>query len=292
MHTHEHAAVNPKTVFWLFISFLINLLLSAVELVAGILAGSVALIADALHNTSDAFSIFIAIMAYKIGCRKATEKFSYGFKRAETIGGFVNLILLFLSGVYLMFEGISRVFNPEDINGQVIIYVSVLALVIDGVTAKLSHKESHKNSNMKMLFVHNLADALGSVGVIVSGLFVIFMGWSFVDGIIAVMIALYMIVQSVLSFPATVNILMNTAPSHLDMPTLKQAILGIRGVKDVHHIHVWNIDEQEIALECHVVTCDMNLVPTVKQLLHDQFDIEHCTIQIEKDLCCDGKCSL
>lgn len=287
MHTHTHEDTKPKTVLLLFISFLINILLSLVELIAGILAGSVALIGDALHNTSDAFSILIAILAYKIGKRPATEKFSYGFKRAETIGGFVNLILLFISGVYLLIEGSSRIFSPETINGSVIVWVSILALIIDGATAKLSHTHSHRNSNMKMLFIHNLADALGSIGVIISGLFVIFLGWTFVDGLVAILIALYMIVQSVMAFPGIVGVLMNSAPKNVDQATLKKAVLAVKGVKGVHHIHIWNIDEKEVSMECHVVACSMDVVPHVKKVLHDRFDIEHCTIQVEKDKCCD-----
>lgn len=285
MHTHTHHGVAPKTVKLLFVSFLINMLLTLVELGAGIYADSMALIGDALHNTSDAFSILIAIIAYQIGTKKATEKFSYGFKRAETIGGFVNLVLLFIAGVYLVFEGAGKIISPEPINGPVIVIVSVLALIIDTATAKLSHAHAHHNMNMKMLFLHNLADALGSIGVIVSGLFIIFLGWNFVDGIIAVAIGGYMVVQSVMSFPKIVNILMNTAPDGLDLTEIKQALLKIPDIKDVHHMHVWNIDEDEVALDCHIVACDMDAVARVRKVLEKSFDIHHTNIQVERKKC-------
>ena len=141
--------------------------------------------------------------------KKATEKYSYGFKRAETIGGFINLILLFISGIYLIVEGIERLIFPHQIDGWLIIFISILALIIDTLTAKLSHHHAHHNTNMKMVFVHNLADAFGSIGVIVSGLCVVWFGIYRADGIIAVLIAAYMIVQSIISFPQIVNILMN-----------------------------------------------------------------------------------
>lgn len=290
IHEHHHE-VNPKTIKYLMISFVINLLLSVVEIVAGIYSRSAALIGDALHNTSDAISILIAILAYKIGTKKANTQYTYGFKRAEIIGGFVNLILLFVSGGYLIIEGISRIITPEEISGRLIIYVSILALIIDIATAKLSHHEAGHNSNIRMVFLHNLADALGSVGVIISGLFVVFLNWNFVDGIIAIMIAIYMIYQSVMSFPKFINILMNAAPDDIKINDIRTALLEIEGICDVHHIHLWQINEHDISLECHIVGQNIDLIKKAAQVLDEKFEIEHCNIQIEKDTnCC--KCEL
>lgn len=279
-HTHHHE-VNAKTIRYLIVSFAINMLLSIVEIIAGILAGSIALIGDALHNTSDAFSILIAVVAYKIGLKKADSRFTYGFKRAEIIGGFVNLILLFVSGIYLLVEGIGKLIQPEAINGPVIVWVSVLALIIDAATARLSHHDSAHNSNMKMLFLHNLADALGSMGVIVSGLCVIYFGWMFVDGIVALIIAAYMIFQSVVSFPKFVRILMNAAPDHIDFNQVRATIESVDGVKNVHHVHLWSVDENDVSLECHIVADNPKIVSAVRTVLHDKFEIEHCNIQVE-----------
>ena len=173
---HHHGEVSEKSVFLLLLSFAINMGLSIVEIIGGIIAGSVALIGDALHNTSDALSILIAVIAFKIGRKKASAKYTYGFKRAEVIGGFVNLILLFISGGYLFIEGIERLISPQEIEGMIIIWISVLALIIDAATAKISHHDAHHNTNMKMVFIHNLADAFGSIGVIISGLCVVWFG--------------------------------------------------------------------------------------------------------------------
>ncbi len=284
-HIHMHT-VEPKRIFLLLIAFFVNILLSLFEIGFGIYAQSVALIADALHNTSDAFSILIAIIAYKIGTRKANERFSYGFKRAETIGGFVNLILLFVSGCYLLYEGTVRLFFPKEVNGSVIIWVSVLALLIDSLTAKLSHHDAKHNMNMKMLFVHNLADALGSIGVIISGVFVLFLNWTFVDGLIALAIAVYMLFQALFSFPEIVSLLMNAAPENMKVYDIKQTLCKIKGVTDVHHIHVWRIDESEVSLECHIVGQDLTLIPKVEKVLKKQFGIHHCTIQLEMNKNC------
>ena len=175
-HHHHHGEVNEKSVKLLIVSFAINMFLSIAEILGGIISGSVALIGDALHNTSDALSILIAVIAFKIGSKKASAKYTYGFKRAEVIGGFVNLILLFISGGYLLIEGIRRLIQPQQIEGMIIVWISVLALIVDIFTAKISHHGSHHNTNMKMVFIHNLADVFGSIGVIISGICIVWFG--------------------------------------------------------------------------------------------------------------------
>lgn len=283
-HTHHHhGEISEKTIKYLLISFVINMLLSIVEIVGGVIAGSVSLIGDALHNTSDAFSILIAVIAFRIGRRKASGRYTYGFRRAEIIGGFVNLILLFVAGIYLAVEGIERLITPEPIDGGIIIWVSVLALVIDAATAKLSHHGSEHNTNMRMVFLHNLADALGSVGVIVSGLCVVYFDVYRVDGTIALLIAAYMIYQSVVSFPKVVDILMNAAPDGMDIEAVRKSLLNLNGVRDVHHLHIWCVSEDAVSLECHIVADDTALVHKAAHLLDEKYGIEHCNIQIEKE---------
>ncbi|MBE6452551.1 MAG: cation transporter [Alphaproteobacteria bacterium] len=287
-HHHHHTEVTAKSVKLLIVSFAINMFLSIAEIIGGIISGSVALIGDALHNTSDALSILIAVIAFKIGSKKASAKYTYGFKRAEVIGGFVNLILLFISGCYLMVEGIGRLIQPEQIEGMIIIWISVLALVVDIFTAKISHHGAHHNTNMKMVFIHNLADAFGSIGVIISGLCIVWFGVYSVDGIVALLIAFYMIFQSIVTFPKIVNILMNAAPDNIDIEQVKKSILEFDDVKDVHHLHLWNISEHNIALECHVESCNSDVVAEISDKLKNKFGIDHCNIQVEKISC--GKC--
>ena len=288
IHHHHHGEVTQKSVKLLILSFAINMLLSVAEIIGGIISGSVSLIGDALHNTSDAFSILIAVIAFKIGNKKASAKYTYGFKRAEIIGGFVNLILLFISGCYLLVEGIERLINPQQIDGLLIIWISVLALIIDALTAKISHHDAHHNSNMKMVFIHNLADALGSIGVIVSGLCIMWFDLYRVDGIVALFIAFYMIFQSVVSFPQIVNILMNAAPDNVDIEQVKNALLTIKNIKNVHHLHLWCISEHNIAIECHIESDNNDIIVEATQLLKDKFGITHCNFQVENKSC--GEC--
>ena len=287
-HHHHHNEVTQKSVKLLILSFVINMLLSVAEIIGGIISGSVSLIGDALHNTSDAFSILIAVIAFKIGNKKASAKYTYGFKRAEIIGGFVNLILLFISGCYLLAEGIERLINPQQIDGLLIIWISVLALIIDALTAKISHHDAHHNSNMKMVFIHNLADAFGSIGVIISGICIMWFDLYRVDGIVALLIAFYMIFQSVVSFPQIVNILMNAAPDNIDIEQVKNSLLAIKNIKNVHHLHLWCISEHNVAIECHIESDNNDIIVDATQLLKDKFGITHCNFQVENKSC--GEC--
>lgn len=289
---HHHHEVSEKTVTYLLISFIINMLLSIVEIIGGIIAGSISLIGDALHNTSDAFSILIAVIAFKIGHRKADGRYTYGFRRAEIIGGFVNLILLFIAGIYLAIEGVGKLISPQPVDGWIIIWVSVVALIIDAATAKLSHHGSEHNTNLRMVFLHNLADAMGSLGVIVSGICAVYWGINRVDGVVALLISAYMIYQSVISFPKVVAILMNAAPEGTDLEQIKKELKKISGVKDIHHLHVWCISEDAVSAECHIVADDTEIIGKITELLNRKFGIGHCNIQIEKHCNDCGHCDL
>lgn len=290
-HHHDHSATE-KTIKYLCIAFGINMLLSLVEIAGGIAANSVSLIADALHNTGDAMSMLIAIMAYKISRTGANDNYTYGFGKAESVGSLVNASVLFVSGIYLFFEGIGRIFNPESINGTIIIVISILALIIDLATVKISHGSSKENTNIKLVFIHNLADAMGSIGVIISGIFIIYFGWKFVDGIIAMLIAAYMIIQSVLIFPKISKILMNAVPENMDRNEIKKELLKIKGIKDIHHIHIWNISEKMSSIELHVVVDNFcnDVILDIKKKLKDKFNIEHSTIQMENKSCGCKEC--
>lgn len=281
VHNHTEEQPNEKTLFYLSFSFGLNMLLSVLEIAGGLAADSTALIADALHNTSDALSIFIALIALKIGRKKADSKYTYGFKRAEIIGGFVNLILLFISGVYLIFESVQQFFFVAHIDGDLIIAVSIAALIIDLITAKFSHTHARHNVNMRFVFLHNLADTFGSLGVIISGLCVLWLNILWIDGLIALLIAIYMIYQSVIGLPEILRILMNAAPDSPRTEEILSALMQIKGVKNVHHLHLWYLNESDIALECHLVADNMLIVEKTTKLIQQKFGIRHCTIQVE-----------
>lgn len=287
-----HMCSSKKTtIYKLSFAFALNILLSLFEGIGGIISGSIALIGDALHNTMDAGSLLIALIAFKIAFNPPTHTYTYGFKRAEVIGTFVNLILLFISGLYLLGESIIRVFQPRPLDGLTMIYIAFITLVIDVLTARISHQHSHHSMNMKILFIHNLADAFGSCAVIFSGLCVYYFDIQWVDGVMGMIIASYMIIQAFLSFPKIVKILMNAAPQDIHIADIKKDILSFKEISDVHHMHLWYMNETDISFECHICTKDTHVLKRIASLLKEKYGIYHITLQSESKPC-KNPCSL
>ena len=237
-HHKTSVEVDKKTIKILKFVFVINFLLTVVEIFFGYMAKSTALIGDGLHNLGDSLSIMLLIIAFIMGSRIANKKYSYGFKRSEVLGSLINLFILFLSAIYLLFEGFSKMFNPSQIDGELVMVVAFIALVVNACTAFLLFKNAKSNTGIKIIFIHNFSDVIVSLGVILSGMFALILGWYFVDSVIAIMMAGYLLIQVVSNLPGIFNILMNASPDNLSIDDIKSKIMEVKGVVDVHHIHL------------------------------------------------------
>lgn len=284
-HHKKCKEVDKRVINALKIAFIINLLLTFFEIGFGLYAKSVALVGDGLHNIGDTISILLVVVVCILGGRVANKKYSYGFKRAEVIGNLVNLVLLFLSGIFLFYKGVQKIIFPVTTNGTVVMYVAILAGLINFITALILLKYSFNNRNIKVIFVHNFSDALSSIGVFISGLFSLLLGWYFIDGIVAVLISIYLFIQIGLNLPPVLNVLMNASPNGLDMNMIKERLKEIKDVKDVHHIHLWSMEENEVSFNCHVVSDNSDVLEEIKDILENEFKIYHSYIQIEKRNC-------
>ncbi len=275
-HTHSHDGKLNLAVF-------INILLTVVQIIAGLVSGSLSLIADALHNLSDAGAILIAIIARKIARKPASNRMTYGFKRAEILGALINSTTLIIVGLFLIYEAISKYFNPEPIDGWIVVWVASIALVIDAVTAWLTYKTGAKNNlNLKAVFIHNLSDAFASIVVIVAGALIILYQWYVVDIVATILISIYVIYHGLLLAKQSINILMQAVPDTIDIDELCTDIESLSCVKRVHHIHVWQLDDNEKFLEAHIALEIDGLVKgveQVKQMLIEHYDISHSTIE-------------
>ena len=284
-HHRKNEKLDKRVMLALKISFIINLILTICEISFGLVAKSVALVGDGLHNMGDTFSILLVIIVYIIGNKVANHKYSYGFKRAEVIGCFINLIFLSLSGIYLFYEGIKKILSPTAIDGTIVIYVAILASIINFCTAIILLKYSFNNKNIRLIFIHNFSDVLGSIGVILSGVFAIVFKWYFIDAIVAIGISIYLVIQVILHLPDILNILMNASPDDLDVNEIKSRLKQIDGIKDVHHMHLWYIEENEISFNCHITSDNLDILKEIKKILETEFKIYHSYVQIEKDEC-------
>lgn len=292
---HSHGAsrsselegVSDARLLW---AVILNQLLTVGQVVAGVFSGSVALLSDAAHNFNDANALLIAYIARRISKKDANKRYTFGYRRAEMIGALINLTLLAVIGLYLVYEGIMRFIEPKEIIGWVMAATAVLALVIDVGTALLLWAMSRGSLNVRAAFIHNIVDALGSVAVLVGAGAIIWFDWKWVDPAITLVIAGYVLWQVFKMLPQATRVLMEGTPPNLDLDDLISRVEQLDGVEGTHHLHVWELDEQNRALEAHVVVCAGNVTEletikqTIKQRLANDFDIKHSTLEFE----CEG----
>lgn len=291
---HQHHHRKPESDRGLLVAVGINVLLTFAQIMGGIISGSLSLIADALHNLSDAASLGIALFARKISRKPADEFKTFGYQRAEVIAALINLTLLITISFYLIYEAIWRIVEPQVITGWIMVLVAGIALIVDTITALITYKMSKSSINMKAAFLHNLADALASIGVILAGSFILLYEWYWVDTLVTFFIAGFVLWQGLTLLPKTIHLLMEGTPEDLSSEDIKLSAEQINGVEDVHHIHVWHLDEHRIALEAHVVVTANELKEVevikdkLKQLLKDKFNITHSTLEFEHHI--DANC--
>ncbi|HIC27383.1 MAG: cation diffusion facilitator family transporter [SAR86 cluster bacterium] len=291
---HQHHHRKPESDRGLLVAVGINVLLTFAQIMGGIISGSLSLIADALHNLSDAASLGIALFARKISRKPADEFKTFGYQRAEVIAALINLTLLITISLYLIYEAIWRIVEPQVITGWIMVLVAGIALIVDTITALITYKMSKSSINMKAAFLHNLADALASIGVILAGSFILLYEWYWVDTLVTFFIAGFVLWQGLTLLPKTIHLLMEGTPEDLSSEDIKLSAEQINGVEDVHHIHVWHLDEHRIALEAHVVVTANELKEVevikdkLKQLLKDKFNITHSTLEFEHHI--DANC--
>ncbi len=271
-----------------------NVALTAVQVIGGGVSGSLSLIADALHNFSDAASLMIALVAVRIGRRPADQVKTFGYKRAETIAALINLTTLVLLGLYLIFEAVQRFYAPEPIAGWIVIWVAGLALAVDLLTAFLTYAQSKDSMNMRAAFLHNMTDALASVGVILAGTLILLYDWVWVDAAMTLVISAYVLWHGYIEFPQVVHLLMEGTPEDIAIDEVIAAMEDNEGVSDVHHVHIWRLDEKRNALEAHVVLNAAmpfqrmdEIKRELKVMLHERFHIDHSTLEFEI-VKCDG----
>ena len=283
-HHHRGAEGGDRRIGW---AIFVNVLLTFAQIVGGVFSGSLSLIADALHNFSDAASLVIAYGARRIARRPADVSMTFGYVRAEIIAALINYTTLIVIGLYLLYEAIMRFITPEPIEGWTVVLVAGIALVIDIVTAMLTYAMSKSSMNIRAAFLHNVADALGSVGVIIAGTLILLYEWMWIDPGITLLIAGYILWQAFSEIGSSIRVLMLGTPENIDIGRLIGDLRSVEGVADVHHVHVWALDEGHNALEAHIVVDSKSLAEMsrvkirARALLKARHGIGHCTIEIE-----------
>ncbi len=269
------------------LAVLVNIGLTVAQIVGGMVSGSLALVADAVHNLSDAVSLGIAYVARRIGRRPASDDMTFGYGRAEVVAALVNYTTLIVIAVYLVYEAIWRFFEPQAVDGWIVVIVAGVALAVDLVTALLTYRMSKESMNIRAAFLHNLADALGSVAVIVAGTLIILFDWTVADALITLAIAGYILWLVASEIGGVIRILMLGTPPDLSPAAVLEALRGLGGVDDVHHLHIWQVDERESSLEAHIVLSPnagrtgAEVKRAAKAVVAERYGIRHSTFEIE-----------
>ena len=284
VHIHKHEVKGNN----LILSILLNLLITIAQVIGGIISGSLALISDALHNFSDVLSLVFSLVAHKLSRRKASLNNTFGYKRAELIAAFVNAITLIIVAFFLIYEASSRLFHPEPIKSGLVIWLALLGIVVNGGSVLLLKKDSEHNLNMKSAYLHLLTDMMASVAVLIGGLLMKFYGWFWVDSIMTLFIALYLIYVGYDLIKSATKMLMLFTPDYIDIKEVVSEVHKIKGVNKLHHIHIWHLNDEELHLEAHL-DCSENikmsefnsLLEEVEIVLFQKFNINHINIQPE-----------
>ena len=280
-HSHAHSHGSDGKLGW---AVFINVLLTIAQMVGGLLSGSLSLIADALHNLSDAGAILIALIARRVGNKAANSNMTYGYNRAEIIGVLINSTTLIVVGLYLIYEAITKYFNPTPIDGWIVFWVAGIALIIDLGTAWLTyHAGAKDNMNIRAAFIHNVSDAMASLIVIIAGILIIQYQLYIVDVIATIGISIYVIYHGVELLKTSTLIIMQAVPEGIQIDDVKQQIDALEGVDHIEHVHVWQLDDKKIYLEGHLAMAAgasaTQVKQDVRQLLTDKFGVSHSTLE-------------
>jgi len=272
---------------------LLNVIITASQIVGGIVGNSMALISDAMHNFSDVAALALSLAAIILAKKEATYSKSFGYKRAEVLAAFVNSAVIIAVAVYLIIESIQRfqVSQSLEINSDLVIWLAGIAIVANGLSVWFIAADAKHSMNMKSAFLHLLSDTLFSAAVLGGGLAMKYYGVTWIDSILSVLIGIYLIASTWKLLWSSAKILMQFVPEGINIPHLVDEVEQLREVKNIHHIHVWQLDEETIHLEAHVdLQEDLNVSQTheiqlkIQNLLRTNFSIDHITLQFEHGL--------
>lgn len=284
-HDHSHPDLKGKK---LLLSILLNIVITVAQVMGGLISGSLSLLSDALHNFSDVLSLIVSYIADRYSKKDASVTKTFGYKRAEIIAAFVNSATLIVVAIYLIYEAILRFTDPHTIKSSLVIWLAILGIAVNGFSVLLLFKDSKSNMNMRSAYLHLFTDMAASVAVLIGGLLMKYFEWFWVDSLLTLLIALYLIVMGYDLLKSSFKVLMLFTPDDLSLEVIHDAVCKIPEIKNIHHMHIWQLNEQETHLEAHVdfykdVTLSQfdTVLTKVEEVLFHDFGINHVTIQPE-----------
>ena len=286
-HSHSHAPANFDRAFAIGIA--LNLVFVAVEAFYGWQVNSLALLADAGHNLSDVAGLVLAWGGALAGRLRPDARHTYGWRRASILAAFLNALLLLVAMGSLVWEALHRLGSPQPVQGLTLIAVAAVGIVINTATALMFMRGSKSDLNLRGAFVHMTADALVSVGVVVAGALALWLGWDWIDPVVSLIIALVIVVGTWGLFRQSLHLLFDGVPENVDLPAVQAALASLPNVQQVNDLHVWAMGTSHVALTAHLVVPsgppDDAFYRSAAQLLREQFQIGHVTLQVNREPC-------
>lgn len=283
-HHHVHTKSQNKLLFCIFL----NIGITISQIIGGLLSGSLALLSDALHNFTDVLSLIISYVASVFSRKDASVQRTFGYKRAEIVAAFVNAISLIIISLILIFEAVERFIHPQAIQPNLVIILSIVAIVGNAFSVWLLKEDSSKNMNMKTAYLHLFSDMLASVAVLIGGLLMKYYQLFWIDSFLTLCIALYLIIVSIDLVNKSFRVLMLFTPKEISIPKITALVNNLEPVEKLHHVHLWQLNEEEIHIEAHlqfkkdIKISDFDaILDEIELLLRDNFNINHVTIQPE-----------
>jgi len=284
-HGHSHPDLKGRK---LLLSIFLNIGITVAQVIGGLISGSLSLLSDALHNFSDVLSLIVSYIADRYSKKDASVTKTFGYKRAEIIAAFVNSATLIVVAIYLIYEAIIWFSYPHIIESGLVIWLAILGIVFNGFSVLLLFKDSKTNMNMRSAYLHLFTDMAASVAVLIGGLLMKYYEWFWVDSLLTVLIALYLLVMGYGLLKSSFKVLMLFTPDDINLEIIHDSVCTIQGIKNIHHIHIWQLNEQETHLEAHIdfyenvtLTQFDSILTEVEEKLFHEFGINHVTIQPE-----------
>lgn len=276
---------NLKKLIWVTI---LNFSITVVQIIGGLISNSLSLISDAVHNLGDSSAILIAFFAGKHADKVPDNKRTFGYKRVEILAALFNAVVLIAICIFLFVEAYKRFMDPQPIKGLIMFSVALFGLLANVISVIVLHKDKSHNLNIKAAYLHLMGDTLSSVAVIIGGIAIWIWDIFWLDPLITTFVGVYIIWHTWGIVKQTTNILMQGTPDGIEIEQIKLEIEKIDGIKDIHHIHIWNLSDSQIFLEAHInldkdlkVSQAMNIKKEVEELLKNNYKVDHITLQIE-----------
>ena len=287
-HSHSHGDARGNR---LLITLAINFIIPLAQIIGGLYANSIALISDAVHNFSDFVAIFISYIAYLIGRKGVSERHTFGFQRAEIIGALLNVIILTCAVVFIVYGAVNRLFHPAAVSGAIVMVLAGVGIVGNGISAWVLHRDASHNLNVRGAFLHMMGDFLTSVVVLANGAVLLFKPWYWLDPLLSLLIAAFILKNAWTVIKESVAVLMNAVPKELDLPKVQEFLEDRPEIRSAHYLHAWPVGSCGIAFTCHITVNDQMVSDTeilAEKLRHElfhQFGIDHPIFQFETTVC-------